>query len=55
MTGGRTRTSRGGALAAIGRSQKYTTHDARGATTGFKFLAPEDFPIFHQATQGECL
>lgn len=55
MTGGRTRTSRGGVLAAIGRSQRYTTHNERGNVNGFKFIAPEDRAIFHQATQGETL
>lgn len=46
----RTHTSRGPLLGAIGRSQCYTIDDARGRVTGFKFLAPEDRSVFHQAT-----
>ena len=55
MTGGRTRTSRGGMLAAIGRSQKYTTQNQRGDVNGFKYLAPEDRVFFQEATLGETL
>lgn len=55
MTGGRTRTSRSPFLGAIGRSQRYTTHNDRGEVNGFKYIAPEDRAIFHQATLGETL
>lgn len=48
--GGRTRTSRGGLLAAIGRSQCYTIDDSRGRVSGFKYLDPVDRHIFQQAT-----
>ena len=55
FTGGRTHTSRSPFLGAIGRSQRYTTHNEYGNVNGFKFIAPEDRAIFHQATQGETL
>lgn len=53
-TGGRTRTSRGGMLAAIGRSQVYTIADARGRVTDFKHLDHVDRYIFESATR-ECM
>lgn len=49
--GGRTRTSRGGVLAAIGRSQCYTIADT-GKIDGFKFIAPEDRHVFQAAALG---
>lgn len=52
--GGRTRTSRGGVLAAIGRSQVYTIDDARGRVTGFKHIDRVDLHIFQSATL-DCL
>ncbi len=45
---GRTRTSRGGVLAAIGRSQQYTTA-TRGRVDGFKTIFAEDLSIFLSA------
>jgi hypothetical protein len=44
----RTHTSRGGMLAAIGRSQQYTVSE-RQRVTGFKSIYPEDRPAFHTA------
>jgi hypothetical protein len=55
---GRTRTSRGGVLAAIGRSQVYTytiDHDTgmdRRRVLGFKNLHNEERDIFNNATLG---
>jgi len=46
---GRTHTSRGGLLAAIGRSQQYTTANGRGQVDGFKTIYPEDRDIFRSA------
>ena len=46
---GRTRTSRGGLLAAIGRSQQYTTTNGRGQVDGFKRIFAEDLSIFLSA------
>lgn len=54
-SGGRTRTSRGALMGAIGRSQHYTIEDVKGRVTGFKHIDPVDLPIFYQATLGECL
>lgn len=51
---GRTHTSRGGVLAAAGLSQEYTLSE-RSKVMDYKFLAPEDYPIFHQATLGETI
>lgn len=45
----RTRTARGGPLASMGRSQVYTTVNSRRTVDGFKYLAPEDMPIFYSA------
>jgi hypothetical protein len=46
----RTHTSRGGVLAAIGRSQEYVTHNAKRAVDGFKTIYPEDRHFFELAT-----
>jgi hypothetical protein len=46
---GRTHTSRGGLLAAVGRSQQYTTANGRGQVDGFKTIYPEDRDIFRSA------
>lgn len=46
---GRTHTSRGGLLAAIGRSQQYTTANGRGQVDGFKAIYPEDRYLFRAA------
>jgi hypothetical protein len=46
---GRTHTSRGGLLAAIGRSQQYTTANGRGQVDGFKTIYPEDRDVFRSA------
>jgi hypothetical protein len=46
---GRTHTSRGGLLAAVGRSQQYTTANERGEVNGFKTIYPEDRDIFRSA------
>jgi hypothetical protein len=46
---GRTHTSRGGLLAAIGRSQQYTTANGRGQVNGFKTIYPEDRDVFRAA------
>jgi hypothetical protein len=51
---GRTHTSRGGLLAAIGRSQQYTTANGRGQVDGFKTIYPEDRDIFRGAVL-DCL
>lgn len=51
---GRTRTSRGGLLAAIGRSQQYTTANGRGLVDGFKTIYPEDRSVFISAVI-DCL
>ena len=51
---GRTHTSRGGLLAAIGRSQQYTTANARGQVDGFKTIYPEDRAVFVSAVL-DCL
>jgi hypothetical protein len=51
---GRTHTSRGGILAAIGRSQQYTTSNARGQVDGFKTIYAEDRDIFRAASL-DCL
>ena len=45
---GRTHTSRGGMLAAIGRSQSYVISERR-RVTGFKTIYPEDRGLFHAA------
>ena len=50
--GGRTRTARGGVLAAIGRSQCYTLVDNQARVTGFKFIHPEDRYVFQAAALG---
>ena len=51
MDGGRTRTSRGGMLAAIGRSQSYVKREiSPQAVTGFKTIYPEDRHVFQFAT-----
>lgn len=53
---GRTHVSRGGVLAAIGMSQKYTVNQPlngsgdRSKVTGFKSIYPEDRAFFHLAT-----
>jgi len=47
-----THTSRGALYGAIGRSQKYVIDDNRGRVTGFKYLAPQDRPIFQAAALG---
>ena len=44
----RTYTSRGGLLAAVGRSQRYTVSE-RGQVSGFKRIFPEDLSIFRAA------
>ena len=54
VTAGRTHTSRGGLLAAIGRSQQYTTANGRGQVTGFKTIYPEDRAVFVSAVL-DCL
>lgn len=51
---GRTHTSRGGVLAAIGRSQQYTTSNGRGQVDGFKVIYVEDRDVFRSAVL-ECL
>jgi len=51
---GRTHTSRGGLLAAIGRSQQYTTANGRGLVDGFKTIYPEDRDVFRAAVL-DCL
>lgn len=51
---GRTHTSRGGLLAAIGRSQQYTTANGRGQVDGFKTIYPEDRAVFVSAVI-DCL
>ena len=51
---GRTHTSRGGLLAAIGRSQQYTTSNGRGLVNGFKTIYAEDRDVFRSAVL-ECL
>jgi len=51
---GRTHTSRGGLLAAIGRSQQYTTANERGQVNGFKTIYPEDRAVFVSAVI-DCL
>jgi hypothetical protein len=50
--GGRTRTSRGARMGAIGRSQKYVIDDNRGRVTGFKSIYPEDRHVFQAAALG---
>lgn len=50
--GGRTHTSRGPMLGAIGRSQKYVIEDTRGRVTGFKHIYAEDRIIFQAAALG---
>jgi len=50
--GGRTRTSRGPIMGAIGRSQKYVIEDCKGHVTGFKRICAEDRYIFHAAALG---
>lgn len=53
----RTFVSRGGVMAAIGMSQKYTVHQPlngsgdRSKVTGFKSIYPEDRAFFHLATE----
>jgi hypothetical protein len=49
VSGRPTLTSRGGVLAAIGRSQVYTTANDRGSVNGFKFISPRDLPLFRHA------
>jgi hypothetical protein len=49
----RTHTSRGGLMAAIGRSQEYTTRK-HGQVTGFKSIFPEDHAAFCAAVL-DCL
>lgn len=51
---GRTHTSRGGFLAAIGRSQQYTTSNGRGQVDGFKVIYIEDRDVFRSAVI-DCL
>ena len=46
---GRTHTSRGGLMAAIGRSQQYTTSNGRGQVDGFKTIYAEDRNVFRAA------
>jgi hypothetical protein len=48
----RTFVARGGPLAAMGRSQDYTTRNERGRVDGFKRIFPEDWKYFHAATLG---
>ena len=49
-TGGRTYTSRGPVMGAIGRSQRYTIDDSRGRVSGFKHLDRVDWHVFNAAT-----
>lgn len=48
--GGRTHTSRGPVMGAIGRSQRYTIDDSRGRVSGFKHIDSVDWHVFNAAT-----